>query len=107
VIRRVLKLGIPADTLVNVNFPDCEPDKVLGSVACVQGRRPAEFLRVMARNDGRGNPYYWLGFQHSKLDPHEGTDLWAIRNRRIAVTPLKIDLSDMPQVTRFAAEFGG
>ncbi len=107
VIRRILTLGIPADSLVNVNFPDCDPAAVKGAVASVQGRRPAEFLRVMERHDGRGNPYYWLGFAHSKIEPHEGTDLWALRHQRIAVTPLKIDLSDMPQVTRFAAEFGG
>jgi 5'-nucleotidase len=106
VIKRVLKLGFPADTLVNINFPDCDPDAVVGAVACVQGRRPANFIEVIERHDGRSNPYYWLGYSPSAFDPHEGTDLWAIRNQRISVTPLKIDLSDMPQVTRFAAEFG-
>jgi 5'-nucleotidase len=106
VVRRVLKLGIPADTLVNVNFPDCEPSEVKGAVACVQGRRPADFMRVIERQDGRHNPYYWLSFGGAKFHPHEGTDLWALRHKQIAVTPLKIDFSDLPQVTRFAAEFG-
>jgi 5'-nucleotidase len=107
VIGRILKLGVPADTLINVNFPDCEPDDVIGAVTAVQGRRSAEFLRVEERLDGRGNPYFWLGFAHAKDDPHEGSDLWAIRNRRIAVTPLKLDLTDLPCTTRYAAEFGG
>jgi 5'-nucleotidase len=107
VIRRVLKIGFDADSLVNINFPDCDPAEVKGVVACVQGRRPADFTRIIERQDGRGNNYYWIGYAGSRSDPHEGTDLWAIRNRRISVTPLKIDFTALPQVTRFAAEFGG
>jgi 5'-nucleotidase len=107
VIRRVLKLGIPSDVLVNINFPDCPKSDVIGAVACVQGRRPADFITVTERQDGRGNPYYWLGFSPKSFEPHEGTDLWALRHKRISVSPLKIDFSEMPQVTRFAAEFGG
>jgi 5'-nucleotidase len=107
VIRRVLALGIEANSLVNVNFPDCDPSEVKGAVAAVQGRRSAEFTRIIERTDGRGNPYYWIGYAGGPGEPHEGTDLWAIRNKRVSVTPLKIDLSDLPQLTRFAAEFGG
>jgi 5'-nucleotidase len=107
IIRRVITLGIDHDTLVNINFPDCDPADVKGAVASVQGRRPANFIKVIERQDGRQNPYYWLGYSPSAFEAHEGTDLWAIRNQRIAVTPLKIDLSDLPQITRFAAEFGG
>ncbi len=107
VIRRALKVGAPADTLININFPDCPADEVVGAVATVQGRRPQEFISVVQREDGRGNPYYWLAFQPKAEEVHEGTDLWAIRHKRISVTPLKIDLTDLPEVTGLAAEFGG
>ena len=61
-IRRVLKAGMPRDVLVNINFPDCVPDEVAGVAVTVQGKRDQELLRIDARNDGRGNPYYWIAF---------------------------------------------
>src|SRR6185312_4307521 len=61
-IERVLKTGMPRDVLVNVNFPDCLPDQVAGVAVTVQGKRDQELLRIDARHDGRGNPYYWIAF---------------------------------------------
>ena len=62
IIRRVLKAGMPRDVLVNVNFPDCPPDEVAGIAVAAQGKRDQELLRIDARHDGRGNPYYWIAF---------------------------------------------
>ena len=106
-VRRVLDQGFPKSVLVNINFPTCEPDEVLGTLATVQGFRNQELMSIDARVDGRGNPYFWLALSRGKIEPHEGTDLWAVANRRISVTPLKLDLTDLPTVTAFAGAFGG
>ena len=53
----------------------------------------------------RGNNYYWLGFKRERGNPPVGTDLWAVFNRRISVTPLHMNLTQveaMEAVTRGA-----
>ncbi len=105
VIRQILELGIPEGSLVNINFPDCEPDEVKGVAVTAQGQRSQELLRIEERVDGRGNPYYWVAFARAKYVPANGTDLWAIADRRISVTPLQLNMTDEPTMTRYAAAF--
>jgi 5'-nucleotidase len=106
-VKRVLDIGFPAETLVNINFPSCAPDQVKGVLATVQGKRNQELLRIEPRQDGRGIDYFWIAFQRGKIEPHEGTDLHALADDHISITPLKLDLTDLPTVTAFAKEFGG
>ncbi len=106
IIRRVLKTGIPRDLLVNVNFPDCTADEVKGIAVTSQGKRDQELLRIEARRDGRGNPYYWIAFERLRTPFRDGTDLSALADNRIAVTPLKLDLTDEPFMTKLAEVLG-
>jgi 5'-nucleotidase len=106
-IRKVLDIGFPRGSCVNINFPPCAPSEVSGMVAAVQGSRNQELLRVDERHDGRGKPYYWLAFARGRIDPPEGSDLHALASRQISVTPLKLDLTDLPTVTEFARVLGG
>ena len=105
VIRRVLDEGVPPNVMINVNFPDCEPQEVRGIAVTAQGQRSQDLLAIDARVDGRGNPYFWVAFSRHKAVPANGTDLWAIADNRISVTPLRLDLTDEPTMTRFAQAF--
>jgi 5'-nucleotidase len=106
-IRRVLTLGMPKDVLVNVNFPDCLPNEVAGIAVTAQGKRDQELLRIEPRRDGRGNPYFWVAFERqTAAEARPGTDMRALAERRIAVTPLRLDLTDEPFMTQLAAELG-
>jgi len=102
IVRKVLKAGIPPNILVNINFPNCAPTEVQGVSVAVQGQRKQELLRIDERFDGRGNPYYWLAFGRGHSEPGHGTDLEAIANKKISVTPLRLDLTDEPTLTRYA-----
>ncbi len=105
-VRRVLATGIPRDVLVNVNFPDCTPEEVVGTAVTCQGKRDQELLRIEPRRDGRGNPYYWIAFERGgPTGASHGSDLAAIAENRIAVTPLKLDLTDEPFMTQLAELF--
>jgi 5'-nucleotidase len=107
IIRKVLDKGIPRDVLVNVNFPDCAPGDVKGIAVTAQGKRDQEWLRIDARQDGRGNPYYWIAFSRGPRPPsRNGTDLQALSDHWISVTPLRIDMTDEPFMTRLAELFG-
>jgi 5'-nucleotidase len=105
VLRRVLERGIPPGIVVNVNFPDCEPDEVAGIAVTAQGKRDKELLDIHERLDGRGNPYFWLGFARGRQEPGQGTDLRAVAEGRISITPLRLDLTDEPTMTLFAQHF--
>jgi 5'-nucleotidase len=105
VVRKLLEIGIPRGILVNVNFPDCEPDEIEGTALVNQGQRNQELLRLDERQDGRGNAYFWIAFERRRTTPPNGTDLWAIANRRIAVTPLRLDMTDEPTLTHYAQAF--
>lgn len=105
VVRKVLALGMDADTLVNINFPPCSAAEVTGVAVTAQGRRDPGLLDVEQRADGRMIPYYWLTFRKTPSTPGNGTDLKALYDRKISVTPLRINMTDEPLMTRYAQAF--
>ena len=105
VLKRILDAGIKPGILFNLNFPDCAPGDVQGVAVTVQGRRDAELLRIEPRQDGRGNPYFWIAFARGKHTLANGTDLKAMAEKKISVTPLELDLTHEPTVTSLAALF--
>ena len=94
VVRRLLELGWPRDVLINVNFPDREPGQVSKVEVTAQGKRDQSLTNLIERVDGRGNPYFWLGFRRILSNPSEGTDLRAIYDGRISITPLHLNLTE-------------
>jgi 5'-nucleotidase len=92
-IRELLALPWPPGVLMNVNFPDCGPDEIKGIAVTEQGRRDQQLLGVEERRDTWGNPYYWLGFARRRSNPSKGTDLWAVYNDHVSVTPLSMNLT--------------
>lgn len=104
-IAKVLELGIPDGTLINMNFPSVPAEEIRGVRVTVQGRRDSQILRIVPRNDGRGHPYFWIGFNPAQQNPADGTDLKAMQGGYISLTPLRLDLTDMPTVTRLAEAF--
>jgi 5'-nucleotidase len=106
VVRKLLKAGWPEGVVLNVNFPDCEPDAVKGMTVTNQGQRNPDFLRIDDRLDTRGKPYYWVGLERRKGKPPKGTDLWAVQSGRISVTPLQLDFTDQETREKLATALG-
>ena len=104
-IRRLVRIDLPEATFLNVNFPNCGPEKVEGTIVTSQGRL-THGLQVEERQDGRGFPYYWLKFSRRQHEFREGTDLFAINNGKISVTPLKLDLTDYETRNRISEALG-
>jgi 5'-nucleotidase len=107
IIRRALAAGIPRDVLINVNFPNCAPHEVKGIAVSGQGRNRQERLQIEARQDGRGNSYYWIMYVRLRgQPPSDSTDISALADNRIAVTPLRLDMTDELFMTKLAQVFG-
>ncbi|MCB1449914.1 MAG: 5'/3'-nucleotidase SurE [Nitratireductor sp.] len=101
-IHKLMDCDIPQRTLINVNFPNCQPDEVEGIEITGQGSY-THGLYMEKRHDGRGFPYYWLRFGRDVPEQKLGADIAALANRRISVTPLKLDLTH----ETFRAELAG
>ncbi|GAB4072654.1 5'/3'-nucleotidase SurE [Ancylobacter sonchi] len=107
VIRKLLAEGIPPGLLVNVNFPNRPPEEVAGVRVTAQGKRNQDLLRIDERADGRGNPYFWIAFERRVFETVNGSDLHALDQGCISVTPLRLDMTDEPMMTRLAQLFHG
>ena len=87
-------------TVVNVNFPPVAPEHVKGIQVCRQGLRDHGRLQLDHRTDPRGFDYYWLALQRLPHDPEPGTDLAAVLQNQISVTPLHLDLTHEASLSR-------
>jgi 5'-nucleotidase len=92
-LRKLLALEWGPSSVMNINFPDREPDDVAGTMVTIQGRRDPGLLNIDERHDTWGNPYYWLAFERRRSNAKEGTDLAAVYAGYISVTPLFLDLT--------------
>jgi 5'-nucleotidase len=104
VIAQIAAVPWPSDIFVNVNFPDVPAASVRGIHVVAQGRRkPAGSIEE--RIDPRGNPYYWIGLNR-EVDPMlEETDVAAVRDGYVSVTPLNLDLTYGPLVDTLRKAF--
>ncbi len=93
-IEKLLAAGWPPRVLINVNFPNCNPDEVKGIEVTNQGYAdPNISLKFLRREDMHGAPYYWLQYKRNTKNPPLGSDLGAIHSQRISVTPMHLDLT--------------
>ena len=104
VIRKLVTLPWPADVLVNINFPPCLPEAVNGVRSCRQGRRD-NAIQVVEGRDPAGREYLWLGDFVRDSGSGPDTDLGAIVDGAIAVTPLHLDLTHGAMLERFEGLF--
>ena len=108
IVQRLMEVGWPAgEVVMNVNFPDVAPADVSAVEVTRQGRRDFKHMHAERRTDMRGRDYYWMGFMGKLSNPPAGTDLRAIYDGKISVTPLHIDLTHSETVNRLKGVLGG
>ncbi len=104
-IEALLEQRWPERVLINVNFPDLAAEEVRGIRAARQGLHEVDDS-FDERIDPRGTAYYWIGaplpMDHAG---HRGTDLRAIDEGYIAVTPLHMDLTHRRTLARLRKAF--
>lgn len=104
IVDTLLAADFTPPTFINVNFPDKEPEDIDGVSVVPQGALE-HGLFTERRHDGRAKPYYWLRFQNREPIGEGETDLSAVQNGRIAVTPLKPDLTDRDGMASLRSAF--
>ncbi|QDG77569.1 5'/3'-nucleotidase SurE [Labrenzia sp. PHM005] len=91
--KKLVNFDLPPYSLLNVNFPACKAEDVKGVKVTVQGHHEQSGLYIEERTDGRGHPYYWLRFQDRGKSVLDNSDLHAIADGYVSVSPLRIDLT--------------
>jgi 5'-nucleotidase len=87
------QLITPTPWLLNVNIPN-RPFAEIGSMKlCRLGKRHAA-EKVILQRSPRGETMYWIGAAGPVKDDAEGTDFHATAQGHMAMTPLKVDLTD-------------
>ena len=101
IVTRVLKEGLPPDTLLNINVPSLPRQDLAGIEVTRLGVR--RYRNVFdKRMDPRGKTYYWLAGEVVETDDEPDTDSMAIKNNMISITPIHFDLTrlDMMDMIR-------
>jgi len=92
-------------TLVNVNFPPRLPQDVRGIRVTRQGFHDYSRGTVVEGRDPRGQRYFWFGLDMIEHTLDHGTDLEAIDDGYVAITPLQLDLTHYPTIGNLAERF--
>jgi 5'-nucleotidase len=93
-VAALVKAGWSSGTLINVNFPGCAADAVKGVKVVRQGKYDLSSTEIEERVDARQRAYYWIGLRRRKAVPPPDSDLGAVYDDFIAVTPLHLDLTE-------------
>ncbi len=88
----VLLNGLPEGTVLNVNIPKLEKEKIKGIKICRQanGYWKETFDK---RKNPMGKEYYWLTGEFINRDKGQDTDIWALENGYISVVPIQFDMT--------------
>lgn len=89
----VLETILPDDTLLNVNIPDLDRDEIKGIKVTRQGKR-VYGEPIVEKVDPRGKKYYWIGGDELGSLDIENSDIAAVRDGYVSVTPISLDLTN-------------
>jgi 5'-nucleotidase len=97
VVEHVMVDGIPEGVVLNVNVPYLKEDQLKGYMITRQGLRVYRDA-LDQRLDPRGRPYYWIGGEAPTGIEEEGTDVGAVAQGYVSITPLQLDLTSYKAV---------
>lgn len=95
--KHVLAHAMPENILLNVNVPNCSLSELSG-IEITRQDLGTYSAQAVERLDRRGQPYYWIGGERAHVDEREDTDLNAIRNQCVSITPVQLDFTAHHQI---------
>jgi 5'-nucleotidase len=102
VVRSLMEHGLPDGTLVNVNVPSLSEQEIKGYKITRLGKRIYRD-RIVGKTDPRGRPYYWIGGDKPTWDTQPGSDLDAVDEGYVSITPIQLDATDYRAMEGLAA----
>lgn len=105
VLKPLLDAPMPKRTLINVNFPALASGAVKGVRVARQGFHDYARGSVVESTDPRGRPYFWFGLEDVEHTLDHGTDLEAVNDGYVSVTPLQLDFTHHASIGLLAERF--
>lgn len=93
IAKYVLRRGLPKGTFINLNIPSLPKEEIKGIKVTRQGKR-VYGEPIVENVDPRGRKYYWIGGNELGFLDIENSDIIAINQGYVSVTPIKLDLTD-------------
>jgi len=103
IIEQVLENATGTNTLLNINIPEIENENVIKGIKITKLGVKKYRNNFEERKDPRGNSYYWLAGELIEDELSEDTDIYAVRNGFVSITPLNIDLTGYEHIERLKA----
>lgn len=104
VVETVMQHKIDPTTLLNVNIPFNPKEKIKGIKVTRLGVRNYDNL-FEERRDPRGNTYYWLGGGVKEEEQEKDSDVVAVQEGYISITPINLDLTDYKLIAQYKNTF--
>lgn len=89
----------------NVNLPNLPAKKIKGVKVTRQGKRVYGGESIIHKKDPRGRDYFWIGGAEVGFEPLENSDIEAVYSGYISVTPLYLDMTHHPSISRIRRAF--
>jgi 5'-nucleotidase len=105
VLAPLLDLQMAKRTVVNINFPALPAAEVRGIRVVRQGFHDYARGSLIEGTDPRGRPYYWFGLHDIEHTLDHGTDLEAVNEGYVSVTPLHLDLTHHASIGNLAGRY--
>jgi len=99
IAKYVLTRGLPKGTFINLNVPSLSKEEIKGIKVTRQGKR-VYGEPIVENVDPRGRKYYWIGGNELGFLDIENSDIMAVNQEYVSVTPIKLDLTDYDFVER-------
>jgi len=94
VARYITKKGLPKDTFLNINVPNVDEKGVKSYKITQQGKWTQNGNAVVEKIDPRGKKYYWIAGGRQAYSKRGDTDIKAVSNSYISITPMHLDFTD-------------
>jgi 5'-nucleotidase len=96
----VASQGLPSETILNVNIPDCPAHAIKGvKITCLSRRRFEN--PIIEKVDPRGRKYYWIAGRRISWSRQENADHEALERRMVSITPIHLDITNYGVLERF------
>lgn len=105
ILDRLMRAAWGQGRFVNVNVPNLPPSEVRGVRVTRQGQRDPGSFKPVRRVDERFVPYYWIKIAHADGGAAAGTDLEAVREGFVSVTPLQLDMTNHAMAAELSRMF--
>lgn len=103
ICKKVLSQGVPKNHIFNVNIPKMKSLDDLQGIKITKLGVKIYQNNFEERRDPKGDVYYWLAGELVQQPEDKDTDIFAVKNKYISITPINIDLTDYDLISKMKA----